>query len=282
MGQIARLATFAAAAVLLLLGFLVPWFHVDLMGGVNVELNAVPFRGSSGLEVVLCDGCPTVGTGRLPGGLAWLASYVALQLGVALVVSGVHVLRGHRTPGIAAWTTISSVGLALLVIGILVSFDAPRGYDVAVGSRPGPWFFLATCALALVGHSRLLDRLDPPPLIEAAAPPLPIERMKPIEAPPRKPTTLVRSADVGHAGMRITTDAGSTRLAWEDIRRVQHITGLEPGVELTTRDAILRINRKSDVDYRFVPGPTDGTPADNLRRLYEYARERNPALRLTP
>jgi hypothetical protein len=282
MGQIARLATFAVAAILTLLAFFLPWFRIDLMGGLDVEMNAIPFRGSSGLEVILCDGCEPIGTGRLPGGLAWLASYVGFQFLFALVVSGVQVLRGHRSPAVTLWTCLSAIGLGLLVLGVLASFGPPRGVDVAVSSKPGIWFLLAACPLALVGHTRLFDRFDPPPLIEAAPPPAPIERLQPVEAPGRKASTFVRAADVGHAGLRVTTDAGSSRLAWKDVTRVQLITGLEPGVELTTRDAILRITRKSEVDYRFLPGATDGSAADNLRRLYEYARERNPSLRMTP
>ena len=62
MGQIVRLAIFGVASILTLLAYFLPWFRIDLMGGMDVELNAVPFRGSSGLEVVLCDGCPSVGT----------------------------------------------------------------------------------------------------------------------------------------------------------------------------------------------------------------------------
>ncbi len=282
MGPIARLAIFGGAALLTILGFVLPWFRLDLMGGLDVELNALPFRGTSGLEVVLCDGCETVGTGRLPGGLAWLASYVAVQFLVALGVSAVQVLRGHRSTPIAVWTAISAIALGLLVVGVLASFDAPAGMNVDVGARAGLWCVLAACPLALLGHGRLLDRLDPPPLVEASPPPAPIERLTPTEAPPRRTAVHVKSADVGQAGLRITTEQGTTRLAWEDILRAQLITGIEPGVELTTRGAILRINRKSDVDYRFVPGAVDGTIADKLRRLYEFAREKNPALRLTP
>jgi hypothetical protein len=266
MGQIARLATFAAALLLVVLAFFLPWFRID-QWGMNVELNALPMRGTSGLEIHVCDGCPPVGTGRLPGGLAWLASYVGFQLAIALVVSAVQVLRGHRSTAIATWTVLSAVGLALLVLGMIASFDG--------SSRAGAWLMLLACPAAIVAHTRLLDRFDPPPLIEAPPPPMPIERLE------RKAATIVRAADVGQAGMRITTDAGVTRLAWEDVLRVQLVTGLEPGVELTTRGASLRINRKTAVDYRFLPGATDGTAADNLRRLYEYVREQNPALRVT-
>lgn len=281
MGQIARLATFAAAFVLTVLSFFLPWFWIELMGGLNVELNAIPFRGNSGLEVILCDECEPVGTGRLAGGLAWLASYVAFQFAIAIVVSGVQVLRGYRSPSITLWTTLPAIGLGLLVLGVLASFGA-RAADVEVSSKPAPWFLLGACVLAAVGHSRVFDRLDPPPLIEAVPPPVQIERLQPVEAPARKAPTHVRAADVGHAGMRITTEAGSMRLAWEDVARIQLIAGVEPGVELTTRDAILRITRKSEVDYRFIPGAVDGSDAEKLRCLYEYARERNPSLRLTP
>ncbi|KAB2899013.1 MAG: hypothetical protein F9K40_10740 [Kofleriaceae bacterium] len=280
MGQIARLVIFALACLFVILGFVLPWFQIGGSDGFPVELNATPFRGTSGLEVVLCDGCPTVGTGRLPGGLAWLAVYVALQLCVALVVSGVQVLRGHRQPNITAWTVISALVLGALVFGVLMTFDAPRGVDVDVSARAGLWLTLAACGLALAGHSRLLDRLDPvvAPVATVVAMPEPVR----VERRSRLAPTLVRKADVGQAGMRITTEEGTTRLAWEDILRVQLITGVEPGVELTTRDALLRINRKSDVDYRFIPGGDSSNAADNLRRLYEFARERNPALRMTP
>lgn len=276
MGQIARLATFAVALLLVFLGFFLPWFRIDLMGGLDVELNALPFRGTSGLEVKLCDGCPMFGTGRLPGGLAWLASYVAFQFGVALVVSGVQVLRGYRSAKITVWTMASAIGLAVLLLLIVITFDSPRGMNVDVSTRAGVWLMFVACLLAVVGHTRLFDRFDPIVVEPVVEPP------EMIHAPARKPSTFVRGADIGQAGLRITTDDGVTRLAWEDVLRVQLITGLEPGVELTTRDAILRINRKSNVDYRFLPGTTDGGAADNLRRLYEYARERNPALRLTP
>jgi hypothetical protein len=219
------------------------------------------------LEKHNCDGCPTVGTGRLPGGLAWLASYLAFQFAIVLVLSGVQVLRGYRSPAIAIWTIVSASALALLVLGTVATFDG--------SSRAGAWLMFLACPVAIVGHTRLFDRFDPPPLIEAPPPPMPIERLE------RKTSTIVRAADVGQAGLRITTDEGVTRLAWEDILRVQLISGLEPGVELSTRGANLRINRKSNIDYRFLPGPTDGTAADNMRRLYEFVREKNPALRVT-
>ncbi|HUQ07294.1 MAG TPA: hypothetical protein VM261_32605 [Kofleriaceae bacterium] len=228
MGPIARLTIFAAAAVLTLLGFFLP------------EFQLVPD-----------------GTMRLAGGLAMLASAVACVLVAAIVASCVQVVRGHRSPAIAAWTSVSAVGLALVVLGVVITFRA----------RSGTWTSLAACGLALIAHTRL---------------PQPRPQPQPIAAPPRKPTTIVRAAEVGHAGLRVTTDAGSTSFAWEELLRVQLITGLEPGVEITTRGAILRINRKTTADYRFLPGATDGTAADNLRRLYEYAREKNPGLRLTP
>jgi hypothetical protein len=267
MGQIARLATFATAFLLVVLAFFLPWFRIE-QWGVDVELNALPLRGTSGLELHMCDDCPAFGTGRLPGGLAWLASYVAFQLAIALVVSGVQVLRGHRSAAITMWTTLSAVALALLVLGIIYTFDG--------SSRAGAWLMFLACPASIIGHTRLFDRFDPPPLIEAPPPPLPIERLE------RKSSTIVRAADIGQAGLRITTDDGVTRLTWDDVLRVQLISGLEPGVELTTRGASLRINRKTTVDYRFLPGATDGTAADNLRRLYEFVRERNPALRMTP
>jgi hypothetical protein len=238
MGSIARLAIFAAAAILTVLGFLLPALHL------------VP-----------------EGTARLPGGLAKLASPVALALVAALAVSAVQVMRGHRSPAVAVWTAVAALLLAAIVAGIVAMS----------GARAGAWTRLGASALALLAHSRLLRRFDAAPVV-ALAPALP----QPIATPPRPAATLVRAAEIGHAGIRITTDAGDTRMRWDDILRVQLITGLEPGVELTTREAILRFNRKTTADYRFLPGATDGTAADNLRRLYDYARERNPGLRLTP
>ncbi len=278
MGQIARLATFVIALLFVVLSFVLPWFSIDYEGGLDVELNPIPFRGSSGLVVVLCDACPEVYTGRLPGGLAWLAAHIALQFCVALVASGYQVLKGYRSPAITTWTALSAIALGLITLLVLWSFGPPRGLDVGVSSRFGLWSALVAGALAVIGHSRLLDRFDS--LVAG-----PVEPSEPTEpARPaalrdvRGPATHVRSGDAGHAGMRVTTDLGERRFTWADVQKILLVTTVEPAVEITLRDAVLRITRKSAVDYRYLPGATDGTDLDNLRRLYNVAREQNPAL----
>jgi hypothetical protein len=159
MAQITRLVAFALGFVLIILTYVFDWFTI---GGeaieVHVELNPLPMRGSSGLLVTMCESCPTAQTGRLPGGMAWLASCIALQFAAALVASGWQVLQGWRNPAITAWAVISAVALGLTTLFVLWTFDVPRGFTVDAGL--GPFAALLACALALVAHSRLPDRLD--------------------------------------------------------------------------------------------------------------------------
>jgi hypothetical protein len=159
MAQIARLATFVVALVLVVLAYVFDWFHVDVGElDVHVHLNPLPVRGSSGLLITACEGCPTAYTGRLPGGMAWLASCVALQFLAALAASAWQVLKAYRSPALTAWTTVSAGVLALLTLVVLWTFAVPRGFTLHTG--PGPYLLLAACALALLGHARLFDRLD--------------------------------------------------------------------------------------------------------------------------
>jgi hypothetical protein len=159
MAQIARLAVFVLGFVMVVLTYVFDWFTI---GGapvdLHVTLNPIPVRGSSGLVVTVCDTCPAAYTGRLPGGMAWLASMVAVQFAAALLASGWQVLKGYRHPGITAWTTISAIVLGILTVIVLGTFEVPRGFTLDTGL--GAYAALLACALALIGHSRLPDRLD--------------------------------------------------------------------------------------------------------------------------
>lgn len=156
MAQIIRLGCFVGALVMVVLMYVFDWFRI--LGApmdITIALNYIPLRGWSGLVVILCEDCPVLDTGGIPGGLAWLGTVCALQMAAALVASGWQVLQGWRNPRVTAWAVVSAVVLGLCTLGVLATFDVPSVLMVERGF--GPYAALLAATLTMVGHSPLPD-----------------------------------------------------------------------------------------------------------------------------
>jgi len=157
MAQIVRLGCFVGGLVAVVLMYVFDWFHIEPLD-FDVGLNWKPMRGSSGLVVEICDGCPLLDTGRLAGGAAWMAAVCGWQFLVALGASAWQELQGWRNPKITAWTVISAIVLALSTLAVRASFGVPEGFTLEAGL--GSYFALAASALTLLAYSRVPDLLS--------------------------------------------------------------------------------------------------------------------------
>ncbi len=273
-----KLATLLVALGLLVLAYVLPWFHGASHGDtLRVFLNPFALRGESGLVAEMCGGvCIEFPTGRLPGGLAWLDGFGVLGSIAMLAISAYLVVRDRPIAQLGLWSVITAIGVLVLSALVALLFEGPEGWDTGI-SLGLPAVLLGSI-LTIVGQSSVFELLEPgyvePERPHAASHPVAATASP---APARREVVL--AGEFAFAGLRLTLDSGPIRVGWEELVVATLPSYPELALELTTRDGhVLRITTASRIDYRFLPEGPGATDADNLRRLHAFARERNRSL----
>jgi hypothetical protein len=274
-----RTGTIALALALIWFGSRFPIYA----GSLGIGGDVVEFHTHS---IALCapDGtqCEYFEAGRGIGGAQGAFSLFTVVLMVFLSIELIQAIREKQLDRLPKWTLIA-IGLhAVSFIAVVLLIEGPP--DMKLHMSWGMLFTPLGIIPAVIAQTNLYDNFASDEEL-GLLPQIPGARA--IHAPPvvgRTPavvaTTVVTQADFGHAGLRVRTEDGAERrVEWIELRTIALDASRDrPHLDLVTRDGeALRITPTSRVDYRFLPGGVAQNEADNLRRLEQFARERNPA-----
>lgn len=273
-----RIATIALALGLIWGGLRLPMFSGRLGNLDIVEIYGVAVQvcTPSGHECI--DGP----AGRGLGGAQTAFMLFTLVLMLFLAIELIQAAREKVLERLPKWTLIAiCLYASSLLVVCLVAEDPPGGQ---VHMTWGILVAMLAIVPAVIAQTNLFDNFASDEEL-GLLPELPKARA--LHAPAvtaRTPavvaTTNVKQADFGHAGLRVRTDDGVERqVEWTGLRTiVLDTSGARAHLDLVTSNGeALRISATSRVDYRFLPGGIAQNETDNLRRLEQFARERNPA-----
>lgn len=302
-----RVGTYAAALGLLLIAFGQP----ILRDAIGADWGVPHYRGAfedgtplqvRGGAVTMCEpGAPCVAyaAGRGLGGALAALSMTVLVLQIFLTIGLIQAIRDKQLERLPVWTILALVPYAICVGLVFLLVEAPSR-----GTLGASWGLLAAVAaipVTYLAQTNIFDHLDDTPVgvdpvpaavvVRAPAAPTPAAQVvaalargsivTSASAPLAVATTAVIAADFGHAGLRVRTEDGDERrVEWSALRHAfLDTSGGGYHLDLVTHAGeALRITPASRIDYRFLPGGIAVDDVENLRRLEQFARQRNPAL----